>query len=87
MIKADWPHLIDGLVLIPSAEFEKLLINTGNLEQTHVKQLANSLILLKQKLHVEVRCERLTFQRKADSMLGSAQLEGFQTTFHGSTTH
>ncbi len=61
-IKAEWSHITNGLVSIPSVKFRKLLISTESLDFTHITQLANAVLLLKRQMYVEVRCERLTLK-------------------------
>ena len=49
-----------GIALIPSKNFKKLTIITeSSLHQCDLKQLTDALGSLKQKIAVEVRCERL----------------------------
>lgn len=45
-IKAEWSHITNGIVSIPSVKFRKLLISTESLEFTHITQLATSVLLL-----------------------------------------
>lgn len=47
-IKPDLKFISNGLVLIPSKTFRKLKITTLELEQRHISEVANSVVLIKQ---------------------------------------
>ncbi len=62
-IESDWSTLMNGIVLIPSENFKKLKIITESpFNQSHLKQLTDSLGLIKQSIAVEVRLKCLTLE-------------------------
>ncbi len=65
VFESDWAAIINGIVLVPSADFSKLIIETGDFLQTQIDQLSNSLKLMKQKIDVEIRCD--SFQMHPNS--------------------
>ncbi len=87
-IKPDWKFITNGLVLIPSKTFRKLKMTTLGLEHRHISELVSSVAIIKQQVHVEVRCEKLSLKMDIlNSQLGYVQLKDYRTTFQKTKTH
>ncbi len=85
VFESDWAAIINGVVLVPSADFSKLIIETGDFVQTQIEQLANSLKLMKLKIDVEIRCE--SFQMHSNTQFMYGFLEGYYRVYERVKTH
>ena len=85
VFESDWVGIINGIVLVPSADFSKLIIETGDFDQTQIEQLTNSLKLMKQKIDVEIRCD--LFQMHPNSQFMYGFIEGYYRIYQRVKTH
>lgn len=67
-ISIEWPEIVKGLALVPSKVFGRFKLSTESLSSNQIKELVDAVKKLKQKMHVEVQCEKAILKLAYDNI-------------------
>lgn len=67
-ISVEWPEIVKGLALVPSKVFGLFKLSTESLSSNQIEELVDAVKKLKQKMHVEVQCEKATLKLAYDNI-------------------